>query len=758
MPLAQPPAGNTEEFDELLRGGFSKEKVTSFFERRPLLVARRIVEIGRVFWKIKGVWDDPDREAQRGEELRKGLLTLGPVFVKVGQTLAQRPDLIGETVAEELKSLQVAATPFDDEVAHQIILEDLDHRGPLAPGICPEGCDPALPPLFEAFSGSPVAAASLGQVYKARSHDGVVMAVKVQRPGTARAVALDWACLRFITSVYRAARAAVNDFTVLADQVAIGVFLELDYHNEAENMEEFNELHKWLGFVTAPRWLRKYTGPKGTARVLSTEWVDGHRFQDLPKPLRRRAVRMATEACLVQLLITGFVHADPHEGNILYTEDGRVAFLDFGLVDRVAPQQMQAFAEGMKSIVQQNWTDVAVQLRELKWTTEPIKRNLRPGQVAPKFVNASFEEFVEALATEFREDEEARRRLGATVAAVRRLSDRFLMITPPYIVLITRTFVTLEGLVERVDPGFNIYTMALPVTLRRFVSPATPPAQQALRQSVLTADGEIKWAQLEAMLNSSGVVSQSRAGGGRVAEERPEGSGDSFKPMQGLLGSSAGNTLRRLAYDVDAGKLLRYLASPRAGRRWRWRASAWLAERWEQAWSSRGGKRRPGQASSAEEPTLEFGSGSAAAVEFRSEQDQRLRADWRRRRRKAFGVIAWSHVSRGGLLLGGISLVVASALLLRVASGAALLIFVRRLRLACRGAASGARLAIQAVRTPGGVRGAIRAALVLAVAALAPVDRRLRRARKERAAMPLGRSSKAASLNVVGELDKGSAE
>ncbi|CAE7910236.1 unnamed protein product, partial [Symbiodinium sp. KB8] len=197
----------------------------------------------------------------------------------------------------------------------------------------------------------------------------------------------------------------------------------------------------------------------GHARVLSTEWVEGRPLASLPRPLRRRAVRLAVEACLVQLLVTGFVHADPHEGNLLYTEDGRIAFLDFGLMDRVAPAVMQGFAEGMKAIVAREWQEVALRMQDINWTTIPVKRNLRPGLARPVFVDCDFQEFADALAKEFEEDSEAQAKLGATVAAIRRLSDRYLMLTPPYVVLITRTFVTLEGLVDRVDPDYNIYTM-----------------------------------------------------------------------------------------------------------------------------------------------------------------------------------------------------------------------------------------------------------------------------------------------------------
>jgi len=497
--------------------------------------------------------------------------------------------------------------------------------------------------------------------------------VKVQRPGVARAVALDWACLFVVTKLYRTIRQSYNDFTIVADQVASGVFLELDYHNEALNAEEFAELHSWLGFVTAPRWNPKYTGPKGTARVLSTEWVDGRAFSDLPKRLQRQAVRRAAEACLVQLLITGFVHADPHEGNLLYTHDGRIAFLDFGLVDRVAPHVMQGFAEGMKSIASKNWTDVALQMQNIEWTTRPVKKNLRPGLRGPIYVDCDFEEFVDALRKQFEQDPDANKKLGSTVAAIQSLADRYLMLTPQYIVLITRTFVTLEGFVERVDPNFNIFTMALPVTMRRLVSPATLPSRQALRSRVLTTDGEVNWNQLEALLNSTGVVAQSPAGSGKTLEDKdgedPEGEGSEndsqIRPLEGLLGTPAGSTLRRMAYDVDVGKVLWHLASPRQGRPWRERATEWLADTLE---DFRWGRRR------SERLQPEDFALTPDAVS----KDARLGADYTKRRRRMLGLIFRSHLSRAGIVLSTLALFGGAILGVRIVGGAALLVLGRK--------------------------------------------------------------------------------
>lgn len=651
------------EFTKLLQGGFSKEKLLNFFASRPFLVAQRLGQIGDVFLRVQSIWNRPGKDQDRGAALRKGLCELGPVFVKMGQTLAQREDLVGDAMAAELKKLQANAEPFPDEEAHKAILLDLNHRGPLAPGVCPEGCDPSLPPLFASITEGPVAAASLGQVYRATTPDGRQLAVKVQRPNAAQKVALDWTCGHIAANFYRSIVRAYNDMAKIADQVARGVFLELDYHNEARNMAEFLDMHQWLGFVTAPKFVPEYSGPKGTARVLSTEWVNGTPIDKLSLPVQRNAVRLTMQAAIVQLLLTGFVHADPHEGNLLYTEDGHIAFLDFGLVDRLEPWVMEGFAEGMVAIQKRRWADVARAMQAVKWVPDPVKKNLRPGQVGPEYVDCDFGEFVEALAKEMERDSEAQRSFGGLAAAVQRMSRNYLILAPPYVILLTRTFVTLEGLVARVDPDFSVFSQAMPVTLRRLVSPTTEQRRRALRDTVLTADGELRWDALEGLLNITGVTGEHRESE-QVADSLEFPGVRSAEPwgvLQGLLGSADGGPLRRLAYEVDAKKAVRYLASER-GRPWRRKAAKWLAERW--------GRTR-----------LERARSQSQAY---SEEVARLHMRWHQRQRRALGLIARSHLSRlGGLGQSSGSLLVAfiaGLLVARVAGGAAGILLLRRFR------------------------------------------------------------------------------
>ena len=218
--------------------------------------------------------------------------------------------MIGEEAATYLKQLQGENEAFDNALAFQMIAEDIGWSGALAPG-CPHAEGAPGPTLFAQLSNAPVAAASLAQVYYAVTHDGKELAIKVQRPGLLRCVALDMFVLRLLLDAARRLFSTVADLRVIADEVGAGVFRELDVHGEAANAAEFSRRLAFLGFVRTPGWEPRYSGPRGTARVLAMEWVRGRKLQQLPPLLQRRFVDMAVEASVAQLIRTGFVRACP---------------------------------------------------------------------------------------------------------------------------------------------------------------------------------------------------------------------------------------------------------------------------------------------------------------------------------------------------------------------------------------------------------------------------------------------------------------
>lgn len=154
---------------EVLRTAYQREKLANFFLRRPGALATRFFVFAQAYRRIRSNWEAeealPPQKRTRGATLRSELTKLGPVAVKLGQTMSQRPDLIPEDACEALKVLQTANRPFRNADAWRVIAQETGHRGPIAPGITPEGCpEPDAEPLFASLGASPIAAASLGQV------------------------------------------------------------------------------------------------------------------------------------------------------------------------------------------------------------------------------------------------------------------------------------------------------------------------------------------------------------------------------------------------------------------------------------------------------------------------------------------------------------------------------------------------------------------------------------------------------------------
>lgn len=565
-PAAEPTQkslGGRSDYESLPRH-FDKDRLWAFFDQRRPELAARWAEIVSVLGPAWLTWrreeELPEDQRTRGRVLCDGLAQLGPVFVKIGQTLSQRPDLIGKDAADALKRLQQKNEAFSSEEAFSIILADLNHNGPLVPGgFTAPGGNPDSVPLFASITQEPIAAASLGQVYKAMTLDGRKVAVKVQRPGAFRQVALDWTCWSLGLSALGLYWGASKDLSLIADEVAEGIFKELDYHNEASNAALFLKRHKFLPFITAPQWLPEYSGKLGETRVLTLEWIQGRSLGDVTDPDERvRMVDMAVEACVSSLIFTGFVHADPHEGNFMVTDDGRLAFLDFGLMGHVEPRIMEGFACGIQHLLSGNWLALARVFQDVEFIPKPadggFKRVVDSTARVFEYEPCSDDEFAAALQKQMESEEGGLTRFGALATALTKLSTRYHMQSPPYIILFIRTFLTLEGIAAVARPGFNIYEASLPYALRRALSPKTLQAVKAMRENVISDTGLLRWERVQALLADS-VDSPSTDS----SESKQDTSGY-MNALTQVLSATEGRALRRLIADVDSVALLRTLA------------------------------------------------------------------------------------------------------------------------------------------------------------------------------------------------------
>jgi len=446
--------------------------------------------------------------------------------------------------------------------------------------------------LFAWMSEAPIAVASLGQVYKATTWEGLDVAVKIQRPDGMALLAKDAICFKVVL--------ATADFVInlqpgkafdkglignTVDRVATDMANELDYCKEALSGKRFEESLGFLGFVRTPRVLPEYS----SERVLVTEFVKGSHLNALTQKEGLAMTRMAVEACTASLVLTGFVHADPHEGNLMLDEDGHVVFLDFGLMSDVEDTIMEAFAQGIQACLAEDWTSLTNAFKSSGFISNPIewKTEGNVGDATVEFepvgvdpvtgVDLGIAILSKDLEDAMRGEEGGTSRFGALAAVLNSLSEKWKMSTPPYVLLLIRTFLTLEGIAGRVDPEFNIYEMAMPWAIRRSLSPSTMEGIKALRATLLTQDDKIQWTRFLEVVEGATATPQveeevaSKTGGEPLAatDAAPPKQSSTDAAKQGamndavvtLIGSPEGFVLRRLIRDLDSIDLVSRLLS-----------------------------------------------------------------------------------------------------------------------------------------------------------------------------------------------------
>lgn len=285
----------------------------------------RVASIG-----LSGGMEGLERESgSLAKDARVHMERLGPTYIKLGQMMSVRPDVLPQAAMDELQILQDNVQAFETTVAMEIVARELGRP---------------VDEVFSWISPEPIAAASLAQVYKATLRStGESVAVKVQRPGVLETVSKDLYVLRRAAEVYqnlmdRVAPRQRTDYTALLNEWAIGFYTELDFQNEARNQIRLGQMlsDQNVTGVLVPRVHEALC----SRRLLVSEWVDGVKLSDLPPAELKELVAIGQEAFLVQLLQLGVFHADPHPGNLLKLTgeraDGkRLALLDFGLVAQV---------------------------------------------------------------------------------------------------------------------------------------------------------------------------------------------------------------------------------------------------------------------------------------------------------------------------------------------------------------------------------------------------------------------------------------
>jgi predicted unusual protein kinase regulating ubiquinone biosynthesis (AarF/ABC1/UbiB family) len=489
---ASPGADRSElsdfiEISGLLR--YDPAAITRIYAGHPQRLVRRLWQtLVPIALYLMGVGSDRLLGRLRGERVRERsreaatlVASLGPAFIKAGQALSTRPDIIPPVLLEELAQLQDQLPGFDSGLAMACIEEDLG-----AP----------VDTIYEHLEREPISAASLGQVHRGVLKGGQKVAVKVQRPGLREQITLDLYIVRNIAAwLNRNVGLIRSDLVALIDELGQRVFEEMDYLNEAANAEKFAELHIHNPRIAVPRIFHEAT----SRRVLTMEWIDGVKLTNLdavrgigvdPDDM----VEVGVNCSLQQLLEHGFFHADPHPGNLLALPDGRLAYLDFGMMSTVSRESRTGLIQAVVHLVNRNFGALSKDFVSLGFLGEEV--NLEP--IVPAFESV----FGQAL-----EMGVSRMDFKAVTDDLSGVMYRFPFQVPPYYALIIRSLITLEGIALSVDPDFKILGAAYPYFARRLMEDPDPQLRRSLREMLYDGD-EFRWQRLESLVNSASLQAQ----------------------------------------------------------------------------------------------------------------------------------------------------------------------------------------------------------------------------------------------------------
>jgi predicted unusual protein kinase regulating ubiquinone biosynthesis (AarF/ABC1/UbiB family) len=364
------------------------------------------------------------------DRLADDLEAMGPTFVKLGQVLASRPDLLPEPYVKALARLQDKVKPFPYAEAQQIVETELQVR---------------ISRAFSRFDPEPIAGASLGQVHTAALRDGREVVVKVQRPGVVQQVAEDFEVLREIaefldkhTEIGRRHR-----FCEMLEEIRISIQHELDYTREAQNLETMGRNLAEFDLIKVPLPIHDYT----TKRVLTMERISGGKITKLSPVVRLEIDRTQLaeqlfKAYLKQVLVDGLYHADPHPGNVFLTDDCRIALLDLGMVGHMTPAMQAHLIKVLIAISEgkgEDAADVIIQISE----------------IAEHFDRPAFERRISQVLFEEQGKGIAQIHVGRTLLRVTKAAGELGLWVPSDLTMLGKTLLQLDEVGRILEPDFD---------------------------------------------------------------------------------------------------------------------------------------------------------------------------------------------------------------------------------------------------------------------------------------------------------------
>src|SRR6185295_10634541 len=434
---------NIRTEERLRKEASSRGRRAQFQEWSRRLDSRAIDSVIRalryfVFRGADGSVRKEERLAKQAAWLRESLIELGPTFIKIGQALGTRADLLPLAYVKELASLQDQVPEFPTTEAYARIQTELGM---------------SLQQAFAEIDAEPIAAASLGQVYRARLHSGKEVAVKVQRPNLPEILSFDIAVLYRLVQLMNRFFPKLNenaDLEGMLREFYATVFEEIDYVKEGRNADRFRHNFRTWRVIRVPLIYWSHT----SSRVLTLEFIRGTKVVDL-EALRARRIspvkvnRLLVKTYLKQLLEDGFFHADPHPGNLQVMDSGHLAFFDFGMVGRITPKLQSQMIDAFFHVVGKDVQGLGQDIINLNF----LKPGVDPEMVRP-VVEGLFQHYINLKLGEVNFKE-----LTYDLAEV---VYEYPFRLPSNFTYVMRALMTLEGIGIVTDPGFSFFETAKP--------------------------------------------------------------------------------------------------------------------------------------------------------------------------------------------------------------------------------------------------------------------------------------------------------
>ncbi|KAM3322827.1 putative protein isoform X1 [Capsicum chacoense] len=493
---------------------YKSKSLSSLYRYGPFLALYRASIISFYVLKLT-VWRFFVHDIRRrAVKFRETLIRLGPFYIKLGQALSTRPDILPKVYCQELAKLQDQIPPFPTQVARRSIESQLGVR---------------ISQVFADISKEPIAAASLGQVYKAHLHSGELVAVKVQRPHMSHLLTLDAMLFHMIGGQLKRFAKARKDLLVAVNEMVRHMFEEIDYILEAQNAERFASLYacsskektapgsaatdnvgcqRTVG-IKVPKIYWNFTRKE----VLTMEWIDGIKLTDESRLRkanlnRRRLIDQGLYCSLRQLLEVGFFHADPHPGNLVATEDGSLAYFDFGMMGDIPRHYRVGLIKVLVHFVNRDSLGLANDFLSLGFLPDGV----------------DIQSVSEALRASFGDGTRESQDFQGIMNQLYDVMYEFNFYLPPDYALVIRALGSLEGTAKALDPDFKVVESAYPFVIGRLLVDPSPDMRRILRELLIRNDGSIRWNRLERLIAA-------------ISQQASETEGETQKSYSDSLGS-----------------------------------------------------------------------------------------------------------------------------------------------------------------------------------------------------------------------------